>query len=350
MPWLSSRSSWSASRKAHARLLEDPAGGIGIRSELRLGESERHGDGDKALLSGVVQIALDAPPLGVGRLDDARPGGSELVEAGAQVRLEPLVLEREPRSGTDCADELGLLPERRIMDERGDAAALPLDDRRNPGVAVGRQLDRPAAEVDVASLLGQPVGDRERRIVQRPRQGLAQPAGRTRLPQLDDEVGDRSARQAAAQEADLERERHDRVGDEEREIDRVGDLAESFGQESDASHGRSEPAGQEDGGDDPPPRGRGAVPAQGEDGEAHEGEDDAHAGGEAPEPLRQPVVRLQQREVLGETRVVEEHRRPDDDRRVDVRRDDDRPRQRALEAPGRKREQDVREEGDVQGC
>ena len=55
-----------------------------IALEPRLGEAQRQGHADQALLGAVVQIALDAPPLLVGRGDDPLPGVAQVVDAVAQ--------------------------------------------------------------------------------------------------------------------------------------------------------------------------------------------------------------------------------------------------------------------------
>ena len=67
-----------------AGLSDQPGRGRRIALELRLGEAERHCHGDHALLSAVVQIALDPPPLGVGGVEDALAGVAQVVDAGAQ--------------------------------------------------------------------------------------------------------------------------------------------------------------------------------------------------------------------------------------------------------------------------
>ena len=97
MPRASSRSSASAcvqlllgSRRAARppRRLRRP----GARSEL-----QRHPEAEQPLLGAVVEVALEPPPLVVAGLDDPRPRGAKLRELGAQLGLQPLVLEREPR-------------------------------------------------------------------------------------------------------------------------------------------------------------------------------------------------------------------------------------------------------------
>ena len=50
--------------------------------------------------------------LGVTGFDEPGAGGAQRFQAGAQLHLEPLVLERERRGGSGLADELGLLVER----------------------------------------------------------------------------------------------------------------------------------------------------------------------------------------------------------------------------------------------
>ena len=49
----------------------------------------------------------------------------------AEVGLEPDVLEREARPGGDELDELWLVVERRVVDERGHRSAVPLDQWRS---------------------------------------------------------------------------------------------------------------------------------------------------------------------------------------------------------------------------
>jgi hypothetical protein len=61
---------------------------------------------DETLLGAVVQVALDAPPLGVAGGDDARP-------RVAQLALEVAVLDREDRRRRRRPHELGVLGEGR---------------------------------------------------------------------------------------------------------------------------------------------------------------------------------------------------------------------------------------------
>ena len=70
-----------------------------------------------------MQVALDPPALGLRRLDDPRARRAQLLEPGAQLGLQALVLQREPGRGARGGDELGLVGQRRVVDERGDPPA-----------------------------------------------------------------------------------------------------------------------------------------------------------------------------------------------------------------------------------
>ena len=55
-----------------ARVLEELRRELGCIPRLRAREAEVDGEGDQALLRAVVEVALDPPPLEVGRLHDPR--------------------------------------------------------------------------------------------------------------------------------------------------------------------------------------------------------------------------------------------------------------------------------------
>ena len=61
--------------------------------------------------------------------------------------------------------------------------------------------------------------------------------GRAALAELDDELSDRAPREPTAQEPELEGERHDRVRDQEGQVDLGRDVADGLGQQADAAHG-----------------------------------------------------------------------------------------------------------------
>jgi hypothetical protein len=71
-----------------------------------------------------VQVALEPAALAVRSLDHARPGPAQLVEAGPELRLEPGVLQRDGGRRGDLGEQVALLAQRRVVEERGDAAAV----------------------------------------------------------------------------------------------------------------------------------------------------------------------------------------------------------------------------------
>ena len=141
------------------RLLEQGLDGRGVALGAGVGEPERHRDGDEALLGPVVQVALDPPALHLRGLDDPDARGAELLQPGAQLGLQALVLEREPGRGARRGDQLGVVTERRVVHERGDPAPVALDLRHRP---VLRERDRAALGVDVA--VAERIDDGERRV------------------------------------------------------------------------------------------------------------------------------------------------------------------------------------------
>ena len=86
-------------------------------------DAQRH----EALLGAVVQVALDAPPLGVAGLEDP-------LARGAQLALEVTVLDRQERGRRRCAHQLGILRQRLVDHHR----------RHRPAVALGRHPHAPS--------------------------------------------------------------------------------------------------------------------------------------------------------------------------------------------------------------
>ena len=90
-------------------------------SDPAAGELEREPDPEQPLLGAVVEVALEPPPLGVSGLDDAGARGAHLGELGAELRLQPRVLEGQARRGADAPGGARLVEERRVVNEGGDA-------------------------------------------------------------------------------------------------------------------------------------------------------------------------------------------------------------------------------------
>ena len=178
-----------------------------IVAQRLLGHPQVQGEGDEALLGAVVQVPFQAPPLGDARLDHPRARVPHLVELGAQLCEEALVLECEPGCAGDGVQERGVLAQRRVVDERGDLAAVPLEDRhgtpgsRRDGDRVARP--RPRTRPDRGSRTRAPV--RDRAALGRWRRGavrLDSPA------QFDDQVADPEPAHAGPEQPDEIGDRH----------------------------------------------------------------------------------------------------------------------------------------------
>ena len=99
----------------------------GSSPDAALEQAQLQRQGDQALLGAVVQVALQAPALGVARRDDALARGLHLGEPGLRLGVQALVLERDARRGADGLDQLGVVVERGVVDERGELGAVALD-------------------------------------------------------------------------------------------------------------------------------------------------------------------------------------------------------------------------------
>src|SRR5215218_9456396 len=110
---------------------------MGGLSESPLRGSEIERERNEALLRSVVEIALDPPPLLVSRCDDSAAGLLDLRQLRVHLRVQPGVLQRHPGSGAGGLNELRLLAQARIVDERrewrtlvvqsGNCALPPID-------------------------------------------------------------------------------------------------------------------------------------------------------------------------------------------------------------------------------
>ena len=82
-------------RELGHRLVEQLAGHLRVGVELAARQAQVHGERHQPLLGAVVEVALDPAPLGVAGVDDAGARGAQLLDLGAQLGLQPLVLQGE---------------------------------------------------------------------------------------------------------------------------------------------------------------------------------------------------------------------------------------------------------------
>ena len=153
MPRASSRSSAVAcSSSSEASSSSDAASAV--TPELRPREPEVEGERDQTLLGAVVEVALDAPSLGVARLDDAGARRAKLLDAGAELGVEPLVLHPERGGRRDRPDEIFRIVQTTAVHDRPDPP--PVVGHLGPPARAftGRELHPGACGVDIALGLG----------------------------------------------------------------------------------------------------------------------------------------------------------------------------------------------------
>ena len=200
------------------RLVDEPAGHRRIALPCLAGDLQLEHERHEPLLGAVVEVAAEAAALGVAGLDEPRPRRAQGGEPRAQLRLEAGVLDRQRGGPGGGPEELGLLAQRGVVDDRRDHAPVVRDLGRDLALPVvrRRELHRPAGAVDVAPAVVEPVGDEQRGIREHPAEGGVDPGGARVADEAVDEPRDRrAAQQAAAREAEQERDRQQRERDEE---------------------------------------------------------------------------------------------------------------------------------------
>jgi hypothetical protein len=207
MPRASSRRSRIAASRSCAALSRSSPAACGSRSR-RARRAQGEGEGDELLLGAVVEVALDAPPRRVGALDDPRPRGAQLLHVGAQLGVEALVLQRQRGRAAHRAHELGLVGDRRRVDQQRDRAAALIDRRADPARARGRRREGIAALVDPLRALGQPVRQLQRRVAEGVGERGAQRAAAAGAEARDEVADGRGRGHSAAQQAGEEGEGH----------------------------------------------------------------------------------------------------------------------------------------------
>ena len=151
------------------------------------------------------------------RSREARSSREPILGLGLQAR----VVERDRGGGGDRADELGIVVERRVVDQHRQLAPVALDGRRRT-VAAGRgQLDRLSAAVQVGALARHPVRQHQPGIAEHLGQPRLQPHAAQRA-ELAEEVREPAAREPRAQQAPEQRGRdgeQGRVQDPDERVD-----------------------------------------------------------------------------------------------------------------------------------
>ena len=233
----------------------------------------------------VVPVVIE-PEHEVGeRLDE--PAQPRL--GAGQLRQAPLALERESGGGADALQQVGVVEQRRVVDQHGDAAPAALDDRRgSPGLGVdGQRLDFPGQEAEGA-LLRKPVGDLERRVVEGAGERVTQLGAARSGIQLEQQPADAGAGELRPQQADRERDRNEQERGERGPGEELGGAVsgrvegerqrEQDDRDAEADERRRERAAHR--------RRRRAPPAD-EDDDRRDDQDDPGRLGEEDDPVRQ---------------------------------------------------------------
>ena len=194
--------------------------------------------------------------------------------------------------------------------------------------------------------LGQPVDEVERRVAEGVGERIPQ---RNTAAELDEQVGDAAAREAAAEDAGEERHRHERECDEEEVVQRLGgilgDRADHELNEQDCHHER---AGAEDGAERSAEGALGADEAGDDDRENDDHEPEREQAEDAgDEVVRRLAVRDGDRartvRAVGVGVLVDQELSDRGDEYQDVRGHHQPQVPPALEPPGRVREQELHE-------
>src|SRR5436190_6424265 len=163
------------------------------------------GESQEALLGPVVEVALEASPLRIARLDDPCARGAKLLELSSDLGLELLVLDRDARPVENLLKQVRLVEQARVVHQSGNGRVAP-QERGNRLPGGGTELDRTAGSIDVTAGLGPPVRDFEPWITERLPQSISNRSRLWHLPELDDQAGDRSPCLALPQQPPADRQ------------------------------------------------------------------------------------------------------------------------------------------------
>ena len=129
-------------------------GGVDVRGRRRAPtsraqEPQREREHHEPLLRAVVEVALEPPALGVAGLDGPRPRRAQLLEPRPRLRLQALVVEREPGRRAHVLEQPRIVEQLGAVDDDGDRPPAAHERRDRSPVRV-RRLDRAALGVHVA--------------------------------------------------------------------------------------------------------------------------------------------------------------------------------------------------------
>ena len=162
-------------------LQQEPGLVVRFGRGVRVRQSDVIGQGQEPLLRAIVEIPLEQASFRVAGLDYPRPGRADLAELEQHLRLEPLVFQAEPDGWPELPLELG--KRRGVADHRAPRVLLDQHGDQAPGRG-DRLGDRTALRIHIALDGGEPVGDTQLRITERPRERRLQGTGSGRLAEV----------------------------------------------------------------------------------------------------------------------------------------------------------------------
>ena len=105
----------------------DHLGGVaGVAVERLAGEPELDPQGDELLLGAVVEVALDLAAGAVGGAGEPFARGRHVVQRGGEGGVEALALEPGDHAGGDRVEEVGVVAEAAVADDRDPQPRLRL--------------------------------------------------------------------------------------------------------------------------------------------------------------------------------------------------------------------------------
>ena len=336
-----------------AGAVEQRGGGGGVVLELGAGQLHLQRERDEALLRAVVQVALQAAALGQAEGRDrsratpaARRPGRAARPAGARSRAPA----RPPRRPARI--ELGVVGERRAVDDRGDRLAVAQD--LGDAAIAGRDA---AAALGVDPLVALPALEHEveggiaERLGHRVAQALAVGDLVDAIDERSDRVGARVAAAQHAAEIGVRHGEHQQGGQgADAALDRHG-VRELVDGERDRQEGEEQRAGQQDRREALALEARGVQPAAHEQPAGDEDDHRAHQRGRWPRRIGR-ARRVEEGEDVvrralgaGVVHAQQRHEQRADGRRPRRRGHDD-PRERLADPARRIGEQQVDDHGE----
>ena len=166
-----------------------------------------------------MEVSLEPLALLLLRLDHALARALHFVQPGLQLGMEASVLERDGGRRGNPVQQLGLVGEGGIVDQRRRRLPVVLDQCGHTIIVRRRQPHGATVLVRPASELREPVGEAHGGVVEGPAEGIGQGCRRRVRLQLDHQLSHRRAAQALVEQSDQEDQRSQADGEEHHALD-----------------------------------------------------------------------------------------------------------------------------------